>query len=131
MGFNGKSTVCDTTLMLVMVVTVKLWFYADFIQSLENVTTYKLQFCKITLHLQIFGILWNNGVIVFKQRFFFLQYKHSKWAEVFFVFATSFLISKQVFWLILDKAKPNFLWVIISEFVAITTLVNTIDQNAI
>ena len=131
MGFNGKSTVCDTTFMLVMVVTVKLWFYADFIQSLENVTTYKLQFCKTTLHPQIFGILWNNGVIVFKQRVFFLQYKHSKWAEIFLVFATSFLISKQVFWLILDKAKLNFLWVIISEFVAITTLVNTIDQNAI
>ena len=114
MGFNGKSTVCNG---LVMVVTVKKWFYSDF--------------AKLLIHPQIFGILWNNGVIVFKQRFFFLQYKHSKWAEVFFVFATSFLISKQVFWLILDKAKPNFLWVIISEFVAITTLVNTIDQNAI
>ena len=117
MGFNGKSTVCDTTFMLVMVVTVKLWFYSDF--------------AKLLIHPQKFGILWNNGVIVFKQRFFFLQYKHSKWAEVFFVFATSFSISKQVFWLILDKAKPNFLWVIISEFAAIATLVNTIDQDAI
>ena len=90
MGFNGKFTVSDTTLILIKTVTVKLWFYAGFIQKLEDATPYKLQFSKISIdYSSIHKYSLFCKMNLFKQSVFFLEYKQSKWVTIFFVFATS------------------------------------------